>query len=126
MNNVAQTYIRKPKQIQAALLSASNATAIANWCGGEVTELTKSGDPTDIHLALKVPNLGGTLRATVGTYVVRDEDGRFWVRTEKELLDEFETPTRNRTEELKNAQEMGILPTVSTPHYVSRGAYDRG
>ena len=126
MNNEAQTYIRKPKQVQAMLLSKAYAGILARWCGGRVVEDAKSSDPTDVHVSVQVPNLEGVLRAEVGSYVVRESDGRFWVRNDKAFLDEFELPTRNRTEELKNAQEMGILPTVPTPHYVSRGAYDRG
>lgn len=126
MSSVVRHYNRKPNQVEAVQVSAENVDYIANWCGGKVDREEKPGDPTDVRISLSVPNINGNRTATIGHFVVREDDGKFWVRHAEEFLGEYEIPTRTLHEEVRQAHIEGVLPKAPTPHYVSRGAYDRG
>lgn len=62
------------------LLTPETAVALSVWCGGQVVEEV---DPFDDELrfpAVNVPTRSGVERASLGDYVIKDEDGTFAVK----------------------------------------------
>lgn len=131
MSDFVKTYSRKPKLIEAVRLTRENAYDVAIWCGGEVKETGGADDVTEPFIELIVPNVYGNDTATIGVYITRDlSDGRFWVKGENFILGEYEV--QEEVVEGEGPSYLGIsgaLPVTKmgplTPHYVSRGQYDR-
>lgn len=122
---IIDTYTRIPNRVQAVQLTPENVEDVANWCGGKVDRIEKPGDPSDVRIQLFVPNISGLLTADVSRkpFIVKESDGRFWIRDANAFLGEYEKPTRTR-EMVKEVREDDMLVTPKlTPHYVTRGAY---
>lgn len=71
----AQTYRKKPVEIQAMRLEGSDdgraALAVASWCGGMIGG---TFDEPRIH----IDTLEGTVTASAGDYVIRGVAGEFY------------------------------------------------
>ena len=63
--------------VEAMLVSDDTAEDAAIWCGGEVSAEVNPGDPEDVSRHIRVPTLGGVIRAWFGQYLVRDYRGRY-------------------------------------------------
>lgn len=77
---IANLYIRKPHTVEAIQLTHTNVNFLANWCGGIVVQERQPGAawmPMKYCVALDMPNLSGSLRAHVGDYITKDEQGVF-------------------------------------------------
>jgi sugar lactone lactonase YvrE len=119
MTDIFERRRRKPDYLDSALVMEHTAQKIALWCGGVVNrELDRGVDP---YTELLVPNVEGTQKAHVNDYVVRKEDGRFYVMTMTEM-EEYEV--------LGQREEIAVAPVVDgarkTPHYVRRGQHPFG
>lgn len=83
-------YKRRVTAVQAATLTSANVTELAQWCGGRAIEdydaLTRDGKQVGIN----VPTLDGVERASEGDYILKDEDGRFFVSPALLFQAEFE------------------------------------
>lgn len=74
-NEEVRTYVTKPTRIQAFRLDEDNAEEVANWCGGQVVELTYiPGEGQGVE----IPTLEGTMTAIPGDFVIRGTRGEFY------------------------------------------------
>ncbi|QED11727.1 hypothetical protein PP914_gp239 [Arthrobacter phage Qui] len=146
-HDMVRTYSRKPKHVEAVLLSDGNIHDAAIWCGGRVDDRRETSDNVPIF-ELVVPNVSGNDTAVIGNVVIRDlSDGRFWVKGANFFFEEYEAPAEVRVDFNEPNAYSGIpgaVPVMTnvikevpadfdpsteplTPHYVPRmGRYDRG
>lgn len=61
-------YTTKPERVEAIRFDAANGQALAVWTGGIF-------DPDEEEL--RIPTIHGLEGAKIGTYIVKDENGRF-------------------------------------------------
>ncbi|MCG7610326.1 hypothetical protein [Mycobacterium sp. CnD-18-1] len=75
-----QSFRKKPVEIEAMRFDGSlnSAKQIAEWCGGRADFDPKPSDPTDVHVSIAIPTLEGTMRASLGDYVIRGVAGEFY------------------------------------------------
>lgn len=69
---------KKPVEIEAMQLTASNVNEVARWCGGGAIEEVSPRDHTDVYVALDIPTLEGVMRANCGDWVIRGVQGEFY------------------------------------------------
>jgi hypothetical protein len=119
MTDIFERRRRKPDYIETALVAEHTAARIALWCGGVVNRERDRG--VDEYLELLVPNVTGTLKAHVNNYVVRKEDGRFYVMTMADM-DEYEVMGEREGVKFVDPKE----PAPLTPHYAVRNWNPRG
>ena len=93
-----EEYEAKPREferihnvVEAFQVTNDSAKNVAKWCGGEAfRESGRSGYIPDTSSAvLSVPNLSGPVVAYLSDWVVKTEDGRFQVMTNKDFAREF-------------------------------------
>lgn len=76
----------RAKYIEAHKLTSTNVKEVTHWCGGiEVQELPLEEEGRTL-VGVNIPTLNGTMRASEGDYIVRDENRHF----SKMSADEFE------------------------------------
>jgi hypothetical protein len=88
-----QQWKKKPEdlQVQAQKITKENVAELAAWCGGYPISSTDAitGAPTEV--GINVPGLEGSVRATEGQYLVKNENtGRFYARNAREFEQQFE------------------------------------
>ena len=82
---------RKRNQIEAVRVDEENVKTVAKWCGGEAFRIG-----TDKYIkpapepGLRVPSLGDPIQVWLGEWLIKDEDGRFSVMSNKEFMEEYE------------------------------------
>lgn len=87
----AQTYRKKPVEIEAMQVTRENVDTVAAWCGGRVYREEKASDPPDVYVALDIPTLEGVMRAETfhpstwdgrryagGDFIIRGVKGEFY------------------------------------------------
>lgn len=130
MNDIIERRRRKPDYIETAQIAEHTAQKIALWCGGVVNRERDRG--VDSYLELVVPNVEGNQKGHVNDYVVRKEDGRFYVMKpidmgEYEVIGNRELSAQKRTD-IEGAlglpgpkDSMGRAMPL-TPHYAARNS----
>lgn len=118
MTEVKQ-YQRIPNNVAAIQLYEHTFAKAALWCGGVVSREMDRG--VDAYTELIVPNIDGNQKAHVGDYVVRKEDGRFFVDKQSDFEGEFQEVGKRDTTP-PGLTSKGPL----TPHYVARGQHPFG
>jgi hypothetical protein len=119
MNDFIERRRRKPDYIETAQVTEHTAKRIAIWCGGSWGHERDRG--SDTYLEIVVPNIAGNLKAHVNDYVVRKEDGRFYVMKPAEMT-EYEIMGQREGIKVVDLTETPKL----TPHYVPRGKHPFG
>ncbi|MEE6273502.1 hypothetical protein V2J56_09105 [Georgenia sp. MJ206] len=71
-------YRKRPVAIDAMRFDHTNGADVARWCGGKYRTEAKASDPTDVAEWVDIPTLEGTMRASVGDYVIRGVQGEFY------------------------------------------------
>lgn len=71
-------YRKKPVEIEAVEYTRSNGGAAAKWCGGREHSEVKASDPTDVAEWIDIPTLEGTMRASIGDFIIRGVNGEFY------------------------------------------------
>jgi hypothetical protein len=102
-----------PEDIEAGQVAEHTVKKLAIWCGGTWSHERDRG--VDTYLELIVPNVAGNQKAHVNDYVVRKEDGRFYVMKEADLVKYEEYGKRSDPK-----------ASALTPHYVARGQHPFG
>ena len=69
---------KKPVEITAVRLHWSNVAQAAAWCGGRLVESVKPSDPSDVAHRVDIPTLEGTMRASMGDWIIRGVKGEFY------------------------------------------------
>lgn len=72
----------KPKhgedQIEANMLTASNAEAVAKWCGGVLVKEHDALQHDVTYAAINVPTVTGKKRAQEGDWIIKRPTGDFY------------------------------------------------
>jgi hypothetical protein len=118
MTNLVQHYRRIPDNIEAGQVLEHTAKTLAKWCGGEMSVELDRG--VDRYTVVSVPNIKGNLVAKINDFIVRKEDGRFYVMSFSEFAGEYEEV--GKREEIRVADPKA----PKTPHYVTRGIHPFG
>ena len=86
-----KTYVRKPFEIEAILLTEDNMSDVAKWCEGEVQYVSgRDGRTNFIKVKVLRPLNERQTRAFVGDWVLKAGSG-FRVYTQKAFENCFET-----------------------------------
>jgi hypothetical protein len=80
----------KVKVESAIKLTHDNLDDAADWCGGMVVSDSKASDPTDVYRYVKVPSIYGPLTAEIGSYIVKDDHGRFRIEVAEDYEETME------------------------------------
>lgn len=132
---VVKEYRRKPDPFQAVKVTPENVEAVAKWCGGEYSEDAKPGDPSDVAIKLKVPNVDGAKTVGNNGYVIKHANGRFYTCDSNSFLNEYEevgvreTPKFNQPVSAAVDKDFDVdrnAAKLLTPHYVARGQHPFG
>jgi hypothetical protein len=113
MTDIVKRLRLKPRDIEAGQVTDQTVEKLAKWCGGSWSHERDRG--VDTYLELIVPNVDGNQKAHDNDYVVRKDNGRFYVMKPAELEEYEEYGTRLAPEN-----------TGLTPHYVARGKHPFG
>lgn len=76
-------------EVDARQVTETTAEQIAEWCGGFLVTEINSLEPDVRTPGINVPTARGSLRASTGSYVVRDRSGDFTVYHEGSFHREF-------------------------------------
>jgi hypothetical protein len=113
MTDIVKRLRLKPEEIEAGQVNDRTVKQLAKWCGGSWSHERDRG--VDTYLELIVPNVEGNQKARDNDYVVRKEDGRFYVMKEDQL-----------TKYEEYGKRLAPETTGLTPHYVARGKHPFG
>ena len=80
------SYRRKPRPVEAHQVTEETATQTARWCGGKIVSIGYNNQGKSIQL----PTFEGTMTAMPGDWILRAEDGAFYVRTNKQFENNYE------------------------------------
>jgi hypothetical protein len=67
---------KKPVRIEAEQFTADNGAVLAFWCGGRFETL--ASDPTSDAQSILIPKLEGTMKATIGDWIIKGVAGEFY------------------------------------------------
>jgi len=72
-------YVKNPEPVKAIKLKTNDSLKeAAEWCGGEVRPNTKPKSIDDAYdSVLVIPSLTGPVEGSIGSYLVRTNDGKF-------------------------------------------------
>lgn len=71
-------YVPNAEPVEAVFIDASNIQQTAKWCGGAVTSKSAPKSLDEAYdRVLRVPTLDGPIEGSIGTYLVRDNNGKF-------------------------------------------------
>lgn len=71
-------YRKKAVEVEAIQLGKDNAEEVAQWCGGLIVEEIDPEDDDKRYVAINIPTLEGTMRASEGDYVIKGVRGEFY------------------------------------------------
>ena len=69
---------KRPVVIDAMRFDESNGAEAAKWCGGRFVQESKASDPSDVAYWLAIPTLEGVMRASLGDWIIRGVQGKFY------------------------------------------------
>lgn len=79
-------YQRKNRKVEAQQVTEETAEATARWCGGKIVAIGYNNQGKSIQ----IPTFEGVMTAMPGDWIMRADDGAFYVRTNAQFTKNYE------------------------------------